>query len=168
MWSCDGPACKDVGEGTFPEKSRCLIIRASWKHWVTKREEEERKRRMRKWSKLCYGKVPMCPLCGWGKVQQRPLWRLFQAQGSIYLAPGTFKSSIAGIPVTQGGNNEVSCSSQDSLFWLPVTLMTTSSQEEPSLRRSGREPRPSALRAGEEWEVLLMESSIVEKLFSTL
>ena len=26
-------------------------------------------------------------------------------------------------------------------------------QEEPGLRRSGREPRPSALRAGEEWEV---------------
>ena len=44
MWSCDGPACKDVGEGTFPEKSRCLIIRASWKHRVTKREEEKRKR----------------------------------------------------------------------------------------------------------------------------
>ena len=45
MWSCDGPACKDVGEGTFPEKSRCLIIRASWKRRVTKREEEKRKGR---------------------------------------------------------------------------------------------------------------------------
>ena len=44
MWSCDGPACKDVGEGTFPEKSRCLIIRASWKHRVTKREKEKRER----------------------------------------------------------------------------------------------------------------------------
>ena len=52
--------------------------------------------------------------------------------------------------------------------YVPVTLTTTSSQEEPSLRRSGREPRPSALRAGEEWEVLLMEPSIVEKLFSSL
>ena len=47
MWSCDGPACKDVGEGTFPEKSRCVVIRASWKHWVTKREEEKRKERER-------------------------------------------------------------------------------------------------------------------------
>ena len=34
------------------------------------------------------------------------------------------------------------------------------------MRRSGREPRPSALRAGEEWEVPLMEPFIVEKLFS--
>ena len=118
MWSCDGPACKDVGEGTFPEKSRCLIIRASWKHRVTKREEEKRKEReretggrMRKWLELYYGKVPMCPLCGRGKVQQRPLWRLFQAQGSVYLAPGIFKPSIVGIPVTEGDNNAVNCSS---------------------------------------------------------
>ena len=72
----------------------------------------------------------MCPLWGRGKVQQGPLWRLFQAKGAICLAPGLLLK-------------------QDVMFdFVPVSL-----QEEPGLRRSGREPRPSALRAGEEWEV---------------
>ena len=72
----------------------------------------------------------MCPLWGRGKVQQGPLWRLFQAQRAICLAPGLLLK-------------------QDVMFdFVPVSL-----QEEPGLRRSGREPRPSALRAGEEWEV---------------
>merc|ERR1719462_863725 len=84
VWSCDGPACRDVGEGTFPEKSRYRCVH--------------------------YADGGKCnrDLCG-----------------------DCFKPKEA----------------------------STSPQEEPSLRRSGREPRPSALRAGEEWEVGESKSS---------
>merc|ERR1719462_673689 len=77
VWSCDGPACKDVGEGTFPEKSRYRCVH--------------------------------------------------------YADGGNCNRDLCGDCFTP--------------------------QEEPSLRRSGREPRPSALRAGEEWEVGESKSS---------
>merc|ERR1719192_1760320 len=77
-WSCDGPPCKDAGEGCFPEKSRYRCVH--------------------------YGDGGRCnrDLCG-----------------------DCFKPKET----------------------------SASPQEESGLRRSGREPRPSALRAGEEWEV---------------
>ena len=118
VWSCDGPACKDVGEGTFPEKSRCLIIRASWKHRITKIEGEKGERGEIEGGYNCVmGRYRCVHYADGGKCNRDLCGDCFKPKEAS-TSPQVFSNQALPVSllVTQGGNNEVSRSSQDSLF----------------------------------------------------